>query len=149
MFRVRSEFSRVFSAWFKSLVSDEAFQIRLDESFTPIIMQGENETDYAFLSGGERTAVALAYRLALNQTINELITGIQTKDLILLDEPTEGFSELQLEKLRDIIAQVKVKQLIIVSHEQKIEGFVDKVIRLRKEGLRTIVEPGPTIKLKY
>jgi DNA repair exonuclease SbcCD ATPase subunit len=29
---------------------------------------------------------------------------------------------------------LNVPQLIIVSHEQKIEGFVENVIRLKKEG---------------
>ncbi|RMD67792.1 SMC family ATPase, partial [Candidatus Pacearchaeota archaeon] len=103
------------------------------ESFTPIILKGETEMPYEFLSGGERTALALAYRLALNQLINSFMSNIKTKGIIILDEPTDGFSETQINKMRDIFEELNASQLIIVSHEQKIEGFVDNVIRIAKE----------------
>jgi len=86
------------------------------------------------LSGGEKTAVALAYRLALNKVINDYVTTISTKDLLILDEPTEGFSYDQLDKMKDVLDQINVKQIIIVSHEAKVESFVQNVIRLNKTG---------------
>lgn len=128
-----SEFSRLFSKWFLMLVPD-SFGARLNDDFTPIIEQQDYEIDYNYLSGGERTAVALAYRLALNQVINSVLSKIKTKDLVILDEPTDGFSSSQLDKMREVFEELNVAQLIIVSHEQKIEGFVDNVIRLKKEG---------------
>jgi exonuclease SbcC len=128
---LKSEFSRLFSEWFQTLVSD-SFNVRLTDDFTPLIEQHDYEIDYAYLSGGERTAIALAYRLALNQVINSLLSRIKTKELVILDEPTDGFSEQQLDKMRGVLEQLNVKQLIIVSHEQKIEGFVEKVIRFKK-----------------
>jgi len=68
----------------------------------------------------------------LNQVLNSVISKIKTKDLVILDEPTDGFSEAQLDKMREVLEQLNVKQLIIVSHEQKIEGFVENVVRLGK-----------------
>jgi exonuclease SbcC len=133
MIKLRMEFARLFSKWFH-ILAGESFDVHLDENFTPLVIQGESEMDYAFLSGGERTAVALAYRLALNQTINSILSNIKTKDIIILDEPTDGFSDMQLDKMRDVLTDLNVPQLIIVSHEQKIEGFVENVIRLKKEG---------------
>lgn len=132
MVKLKVEFSKLFSDWFSTLVSD-TFNIRVSDDFTPIIEQQDYEIDYEYLSGGERTAVALAYRLALNQVINSFLSIIKTRDLIILDEPTDGFSEQQLDKMRDVLQQLNVKQLIIVSHEQKIESFVDNVIKFRKE----------------
>lgn len=132
MIKLKAQFSKLFSEWFSMLVSD-SFNTRLGDDFTPVIEQQDYEIDYEYLSGGERTAVALAYRLALNQVINSFLSKINTKDLVILDEPTDGFSEQQLDKMRDILQQLNVHQLIIVSHEQKIEGFVDNVIRLKKE----------------
>ena len=137
MLKLRLEFSKLFSKWFHT-IAGESFEVQLDENFTPLISQGDTEMDYSFLSGGERTAIALAYRLALNQTINSLISQIKTKDLIILDEPTDGFSDAQIEKIRDVLSELKVKQLIIVSHEQKIEGFVDHVIKLKKDNSSSI-----------
>ena len=131
MVTLKSEFSKLFSEWFAMLVSD-SFNVKLDDNFTPIIEQQDYEIDYAHLSGGERTAIALAYRLALNQVINSLMSKIKTKDFMILDEPTDGFSEQQLDKMRNVLEELNVKQMIIVSHEQKIEGFVDNVIRFKK-----------------
>ena len=129
---LKYEFSRLFSEWFNKLVP-ENFNVRLLDSFTPIIEQQDYEIDYSYLSGGERTAIALAYRLALNQVINSLMSKIKTKDLVILDEPTDGFSDQQLDKMREVLDELNVKQLIIVSHEQKIEGFVENIIRFKKE----------------
>jgi len=131
MTNLRMQFSKVFSEWFSILVS-EAFNVRLSDDFSPIIEQHDYELDYSYLSGGERTAVALAYRLALNQVINSVISKIKTKDLVILDEPTDGFSSSQLDKMREVLEELNVAQLLIVSHEQKIEGFVENVIRFHK-----------------
>ena len=132
MIALRKEFTQIFNKWFSMLTTD-SFQVYLDETFSPVITQGDFELDYTYLSGGERTAVALAYRLALNQIINSLLSKIKTQDLVILDEPTDGFSETQLDKVRDILQELNLGQLIIVSHEQKIEGFVDNIIRLKKQ----------------
>ena len=132
MLKLRNEFSKLFGKWFNLLVQD-AFEVRIDENFTPIIIMSGAEMDYSFLSGGERTAVALAYRLALNQIINSVMTTIKTRDIVILDEPTEGFSDTQIDKIRDVLEELSINQLIIVSHEQKIEGFVDHIIKIKKE----------------
>jgi len=139
MLKLREEFSELFSDWFSILVP-EGISARLDESFSPILERGDYELDYSYLSGGERTAVALAYRLALNQVINSLLSRIKTRDLVILDEPTDGFSESQLDKIRDVLNQLKVRQLILVSHEPKIEGFVENIIRFQKVDDITKVE---------
>ena len=129
---LKHEFSNTFSEWFNILVPEE-FNVRLSDDFTPIIEQKDYEIDYAYLSGGERTAIALAYRLSLNQVINSLMSKIKTKELVILDEPTDGFSDQQLDKMREVLEQLAVKQLIIVSHEQKIDGFVENIIKFKKE----------------
>jgi len=54
----------------------------------------------------------LAYRLALNQVLNSLLSKIKTRDFVILDEPTDGFSDQQLDKMRDVLNELKVKQLI-------------------------------------
>jgi len=40
--------------------------------------------------------------------------------------------------MRDIFEQLKAEQIILVSHEEKIEGFVDHVIRVKKDGVSRI-----------
>ncbi len=131
---VHTEFDALFREWFSMLIGDESIAVRLDDAFTPEIEQNGYDTALENLSGGEKTAVALAYRLALNKVINEIVSGIQTKDLLMLDEPTDGFSAEQLDNMRSVFAQLAVRQLIIVSHESKIESFAESVVRVTKEG---------------
>ncbi len=137
MMKLRNEFSAIFSEWFSMLTSD-SLSVRLDEDFTPIITNQDYEIDYDFLSGGERTATALAYRLSLNQILNSMLSQIKTKGVVILDEPTDGFASEQIDKMRDIFGQFKTEQIILVSHEEKIEGFVDHIIRVKKDGISKI-----------
>jgi exonuclease SbcC len=132
MQKIHIEFNELFQKWFKMLIDDENIEVSVDEEFTPIILQNSYETDVMNLSGGEKTSVALAYRLALNKVINDLINNIKTKDIIILDEPTDGFSSEQLDKMRDVLYELDMKQLIMVSHEPKMESYVQNVIRVNK-----------------
>jgi len=133
MLKVYKDFNELFKKWFNMLMENENFNVKLDEEFTPLIQQNGHDIEYIYLSGGEKTATALAYRLSLNQVINNLMTSIKTKDILILDEPTDGFSDEQLDRVRNVLSELNIKQLILVSHEQKIESFVDNIIRLTKE----------------
>jgi len=132
MLKVHYDFNDLFKKWFNILVDNELIKIDLDEEFSPKIEQNGYDIDYNYLSGGEKTAAALAYRLALNQVINNLISEIKTRDLLILDEPTDGFSDEQLERMRMVLEELNIKQVIIVSHEDKIESFVDRVVKIEK-----------------
>ncbi len=127
-------FNEYFKEWFATLMEDETLSVRLDAGFTPVIVQDGYETSIDHLSGGEKTSIALAYRLSLNKAINEFLSHINTKDLLVLDEPTDGFSSEQLDRVRDVLEQLKLKQVLIVSHEAQMEGYVDHVIRIEKTG---------------
>ncbi len=134
MLNIHHLFNLLFQEWFSILIDDENIYSRLDDSFTPIIEQNGYEISFNNLSGGEKTSAALAYRLSLNKVINQVIQEIRTKDLLILDEPTDGFSSEQLDKVREVLDKLGLKQTIIVSHESKIESFVERVIRVNKEG---------------
>jgi len=134
MINIHHHFDQLFQEWFSILIEDLNVFSRLDDSFAPIIMQNGYEIAFNDLSGGEKTSAALAYRLALNKVINTLIHTINTKDLLILDEPTDGFSIEQLDKVREVLEKLQSRQTIIVSHETKIESFVNNVIRIQKEG---------------
>ncbi len=130
---VYAKFNELFTQWFGTLIEDELLQARLDENFTPVIDQNGYQMDYQSLSGGEKTSLALAYRLALNKVINDMMTSIKTHDLLILDEPTDGFSDEQLDRMRDVLDELALRQVIIVSHEAKMESFVDHVARIEKK----------------
>jgi DNA repair protein SbcC/Rad50 len=127
-----NEFNSLFTEWFDLLIEDSLITSKLDDEFTPLVQQNGYDIEISSLSGGEKTALALAYRLALNKVINDITAKIKTSDLIILDEPTDGFSTQQLDKIRDVLEKLNMPQVIIVSHENKIEGFVDSIIPLTK-----------------
>ncbi len=134
---VRREFEEEFSKWFSYLVEDPSKGVRIDEDFTPIVTQDSYEQDVGNLSGGERTSLALAYRLALNRVVqrNSRIGA----DLLILDEPTDGFSKDQIAKMGDLLRELGLRQAVIVSHERELEGAVDHIFRIQKEGGRSRV----------
>jgi len=133
MHKLHYDFNELFKKWFSIIIDNENLKVELDEEFTPRITQADYDIGYLDLSGGEKTSVALAYRLGLNQILNNLSGEIKTKDLLILDEPTDGFSTEQLDKVRIVLDELNMRQIIIVSHEAKIESFVDKVLKFQKK----------------
>lgn len=130
---IHHEFNALFQKWFETLVESEEISIRIDEEFTPFVEQNGYELDVNSLSGGEKTSVALAYRLALNTMVKRVCNAMRS-NLLVLDEPTDGFSKEQLFKLRDILDELNCEQVIIVSHERELENFADNIYLVTKEG---------------
>ncbi|WP_424355657.1 AAA family ATPase [Methanobacterium sp. MBAC-LM] len=125
------EFNGDFQKWFSILIEDISKTAKIDEEFTPIVEQDGFEQDINYLSGGEKTSVALAYRLALNNIVQKVSTGMKS-NLLILDEPTDGFSREQLYKVREILNELDCPQVIIVSHERELGSFADNVFKVEK-----------------
>ncbi len=130
MTSINREFGASFERWFGELVEDAGKEARVDEEFSPIVDEEGYDQDVEFLSGGERTSVALAYRLSLSQMVQKYAeTG---PSALILDEPTDGFSKEQLGKVRGILEEMANPQVIIVSHERELESMADQVYRVAK-----------------
>ena len=131
--KLNQEFEDRFSSFFSTLISDSQKKVMIDEEFSPIIEHGGIDMDVEEgPSGGERSSIALAYRLALNEVSRE-VAGLSI-DLVILDEPTDGFSSEQLSKFRDLINALDAKQVILVSHEKELESAADRVLLVTKDG---------------
>lgn len=129
---IHKEFNYLFREWFSMLIEDAELEANIEQDFSPSIIQNGYDASIENLSGGEKTAVSLAYRLALNKVINDLVHDVKTKQVLILDEPTDGFSSDQLDKVRDVLEKTNTKQILIVSHEAKLESFVQNIIRVTK-----------------
>jgi exonuclease SbcC len=137
---LHAEFGELFTSFFSRLVEDETIAVALGESFEPLITQNGYDATIDQLSGGEKTAVALSYRLALFRVVSDFVSTIQTKDLLILDEPTDGFSTEQLHRVRDVLRALGCKQILLVSHEQHMEGACDHVLRITKRLHRSVAQ---------
>ncbi|HYK92672.1 MAG TPA: SMC family ATPase [Thermoplasmata archaeon] len=130
--RAQSEFERAYSRYFHSLVDDPALVARCDSAFSPAVEINGEWTPAEALSGGERTALALAYRLALGHVVRAF--GQLTLETLILDEPTDGFSAEQVSRMGELLDELGLPQVILVSHEGGLGAVADRVVRVRKEG---------------
>ena len=130
---LHSGLDEAYRGWFATLVDDETKTSRIDDTFMPVVDQDGYEIDSAHLSGGERTSVSLAYRLALNTLLRRETRSLQS-NLLVLDEPTDGFSKSQLAKVHSILRDLDYEQIIIVSHDRELEAHADHVFHVTKEG---------------
>ena len=130
---LQAGFDEAYQKWFDTLIDDETKTSRIDDTFMPVVDQGSYEIDAAHLSGGERTSVSLAYRLALNTLLRRETKSLRS-NLIILDEPTDGFSKSQLDKVHAILRALDYEQIIVVSHDRELETHADHVFHVSKEG---------------
>lgn len=137
--KIHEDFNDTFQKYFSMIIGFTEIEAYIDEDFSVVIMQGGYETPYYRLSGGERTSLALAYRLALNQLIRKL--SKLERGLLILDEPTEGLSYAQVLNLREVFDNLDCNQIVLVSHEPQFLGFSDKVFRVDKVNHVSIVTP--------
>jgi DNA repair protein SbcC/Rad50 len=143
----RLQFERRFAQYFAALVEDPALAARVDETFAPWVDIAGQPTPAEALSGGERTALALAFRLALGRTVRD--AGRLALETLILDEPTEGFSQEQTLRMGDLLEGLGLPQVILVSHERQLEGIADRVVRVRKkDGVSFIEETDRTPKVE-
>ena len=132
MATINEGFGHLFQKWFNLLVDSPDIIVELDQCFAPVVHQNGHMMEVNTLSGGEKTAVAMAYRLALNEVIKRLAN--MDDNLLILDEPTDGFSKEQMYQLKYVFDGLNASQVIIVSHEKELEGFVECTCRVIKEG---------------
>ena len=106
--------------------------IKLDEDYNVYLVTRNGEKNIQMLSGGERIALAIAYRLALARIIGEHI------EFMIMDEPTVHLDE---ERRRELISIIRhgleatgLAQLVVVTHERELEEAADKIIEVQREG---------------
>ncbi|MCI4333780.1 MAG: SMC family ATPase [Thermoplasmata archaeon] len=130
--RAQATFERSFSHAFSTLVEDPGLLARCGPSFVPFVEIDGEWTPAEALSGGERTALALAFRVALGDVVRN--SGRLRLDTILLDEPTDGFSPEQVARMGELLRSLPWGQVLVVTHETSLAGVADRTVRVRKDG---------------
>jgi len=128
---LRSEFQR----FFEEIRREGEYIVSIDQDYEPIAYtKSGEEVEITNLSGGERTSVALSYRLALSN-IAAQISGIQKSELLILDEPTVGFDKEDIRTLPEVLRNLKtIPQIIIVTHEEELKDAGDHKFEIEKVG---------------
>ena len=139
--KLRTEFVKTLERFVQqvldTLTGEESslLQIKIDETYSPIVISEGYKREVSNLSGGERTLLAFAYRLGIGQLIMQSRTGFGLH-LLILDEPTEslGREDGSIDRLAEAISRLKtIEQIIAVTHSEAFAEKAEHVIRLEKE----------------
>ena len=130
--KMRNKFNRYIQELSFSIMNKRNIKIEINEDFSPITKRNDVMVDIEEISGGEQASIAFSYRIVLNMVVSDLV-GINLP--LIFDEPTYGFSQARLTNLRNSIKelrfnQLKNKQVIIVSHEEKFRDIADYSFKL-------------------
>lgn len=129
-------FKEYFQEYFVKLLEDQELVEASVSDFKPTIrirtgVTAEHEISQP--SGAQLIALGLAYRLALNRVVRDLNKELRDSVLIM-DEPTLGFSPERIEKLRELIEFISndlgEAQAILVTHDERLLEAGDCRIRL-------------------
>ena len=113
------------------------FRVAIDEDFHLSIVIGGASYDLRNLSGGEKTILAIAFRLALARVVMGRVPSI-----LILDEPTQNLDEENKRMIFNAIKEVsgRLDQVIVVTHDEEVEDIADHVLYVYKVGDQSRVE---------
>ncbi|MDD5182291.1 MAG: SMC family ATPase [Candidatus Nanoarchaeia archaeon] len=127
----RQEFQRKFEEIRRY---EEEYSVDIKQDYEPIAyaLNGE-EVPITNLSGGEKTSVALAYRLSLADLAAQM-SSINPSEILILDEPTTGFDQEDIKSLPPALRNIRtIPQIIIVTHEEELKNAADYKYEIVKE----------------
>ena len=81
----------------------------------------------------------LLIALTIIKIINERYQDVKAKDLLILDEPTDGFSQQQVNRMQEIFDTLNTAQMIIISHERTLDSFITDIFTFKKGNHQTKV----------
>lgn len=109
------------------------FTLRIDpdDAFNFIANKDGHDMPAARLSCGEKVVVSTSFRFAMADTFASDV------GLLVLDEPSAYLDKENISHLQDLLMKLKElandtgRQIILVTHEESLLGFVDHAIRIK------------------
>jgi exonuclease SbcC len=130
--RFINDFKAIFQSRFSEIRSESEYTIDIDNDYNVKVIASNDILDAKALSGGEKTSVALAYRMALS-SIASLLGGVNKNESLLMDEPTSGLDKEDINALSSCITKITdINQIIIVTHEDTMKNIADNMISVSK-----------------
>ena len=127
-------FRKIFRRKFNEIRHESEYMVDIRSDYEPIAYANKEEVPIQHLSGGEKTSVALAYRLALSELASVASSIIPTK-VMILDEPTTGLDREDIKSLAEAIRNItSIPQVIIVTHNETLKSYADFVYKIEKRG---------------
>ena len=119
----------------------DALGVELDSEYNVYLLTRDGKKSVTMLSGGERIALALAFRLAIARALGGKLS------VLVLDEPTVHLDEERRRELVEVLRQghrlLGISQMIVVTHDRELEEAADVVVEVAKEfGVSHVVVRG-------
>ncbi|HML02658.1 MAG TPA: SbcC/MukB-like Walker B domain-containing protein [Candidatus Bathyarchaeia archaeon] len=114
--------------------------IKIDDDYNISVIGLSGEQDIDQISGGERVALAIAFRLAIAQVLSGKV------ETIIMDEPTTHLDEERRKELVNILSSFFkeggriIPQMLITTHHPEIENVADVIYTVKKEEGYSIAE---------
>lgn len=126
--RIAPEIASSTSAIVSSMTADEFVGINLDEEFTPSVVRADGREDpMHFLSGGERSLIALSMLIG----IGDLLSG-GAGGLLWLDEALVSQDTTRRDLIASTLRNLPGRQIVMVNHTPDGNDLSDMVIELVK-----------------
>lgn len=101
-------------------------EVKVSESFEASVVKADgSHYGVAELSGGEKSIVALALRIA----ISTLVTG-DNAGLLWLDEALPAQDIERRDAVLNVLRDLPIQQIVMINHTHEAEDVVDEVVRV-------------------
>jgi exonuclease SbcC len=110
----------------------------LRETLDVVVSDGMFERPYETFSGGERTRINLALRIALARLLANR-RGAESR-LLAIDEP-DGLDADGMQRLAELLRGMgdTFSTVLVVSHNAELSSAFDQTIAVRREGERSTI----------
>jgi len=114
--------------------------VKIDDDYNIAVIGPSGEQDISQISGGERVALAIAFRLAIARVLSGKVESI------IMDEPTTHLDEERRKELVNILNSFFreggriIPQMLVITHHREIEDVADVVYSISKQEGYSIVE---------
>ncbi|MBC9707528.1 MAG: hypothetical protein H9W81_21920 [Enterococcus sp.] len=134
--RIAPELSATATDLISQMTNGRFIEVIVKDDFaTGVIKSDGMEYAVAELSGGEKSVVALALRIA----IGSLITG-ENAGLLWLDEVLPAQDKERRDAILNVLRSLPIQQIVMINHTHEAEDVVDRVVKISYDGEGSTIE---------
>lgn len=134
--RIAPELSATATDLISQMTNGRFIEVVVKDDFaTGVIKSDGMEYAVAELSGGEKSVVALALRIA----IGSLITG-ENAGLLWLDEVLPAQDKERRDAILNVLRSLPIQQIVMINHTHEAEDVVDRVVKISYDGEGSTIE---------
>lgn len=128
--RIAPELSATATDLISQMTNGRFIEVIVKEDFATGVVKSDGlEYAVAELSGGEKSVVALALRIA----IGSLITG-ENAGLLWLDEVLPAQDKERRDAILNVLRSLPIQQIVMINHTHEAEDVVDRVVKINYDG---------------